>query len=224
MIKKKCNAYKNIKKSIAKLTIIQQATGLSPLRLVNIFLKYKINSEEKMNADELASDSAYKYFKRETSVYLKKHKSDRSYQMMLDLIESEYLSKEYFGMDYFEVQQNFRNFEIPLKEFVRDGYIALFPITPEMSKTEVAIRNQKLGKISVHTWIGDITNYDYFQQAPCFMMEDVKKAIQMVELYVLNLLHETQLDIDLMKFSSNQKLQVALKPKLDLPKPKINKI
>lgn len=223
MIKKKCSAYRQIKDHIDKLTIIQQATGFSPRRLVGIHLINNKDFREKRGIDQLASDSAYKYFEREKEIYLKENGLNQGYNTMLKFFEGNYLTKNYFGMDYFEVQGNYKNQEAVLKGFVRDAFIATFPITPEMSKSEVAVRNQKLGKISVSHWIGDIVNYDYFYHAPNFMIENVNRAIQIAEMFIFNLLNDASLDIELAKLSTNQRLQTKLQSKQTI-KPKIVKI
>ena len=113
--------------------------------------------------------------------------------------------------------------EVPLKNFVREAFIAMNPITAGMSAKQIAVRNQRLGKISVKHWIGDITNYDYFSQAPGFMMKNVEQSLQYIDLYILNVLNEKQLDHELMKLSANQRLEVKLTPK-EAPKTKIQKI
>ncbi|WP_279211863.1 hypothetical protein [Delftia acidovorans] len=231
MIKKKSNAYKHITANIAKLVIIQQATGISPSLLVTLFLKNISNENlflKKKTKDEywdwsVSDGSGYKYFKRASIAYLKKNEKDQVYQTLLEFFKNEYLTRDYFGMTYAEAVQNYKDQEAPLRQFVREAFIKIHPITPEMNPVEKAIRNQKLGKISVNHWIGDITNYDYFSDAPGFMMENVKKAIQYIEIYILNILNEKQLDHDLMKLSTNQKLQFNL-PLKKSPKQKVNKI
>ena len=231
MIKKKSNAYGLIKNNIVKLTIVQQATGISPNNLVNIFLKTHQDSDLKIKKKtkegywdwELSSKSAYKYFKRESEKYLEQATATSGYLLMLDHIRDHYLTRDYFGMEYREIELTYRSQEAILKDFVREAFIAIFPITPEMTSKEKAIRNQKLGKISVKHWIGDIVNYKYYEQAPGFMMENVRTAISRVELYVLNVLHERELDHDLGKLMSNQNLQTKLIPK-ESAKNKINKI
>lgn len=92
-----------------------------------------------------------------------------------------------------------------------------------MSPKEIALRNQKLGKISVKHWIGDITNYEYFSQAPGFMMTNVQQALQYIDLYIINILNEKQLDFELMKLSTNQRLEIKFPPK-DAIRTKIQKI
>ena len=234
MIKKKSNTYKHIKANIAKLAIIQQTTSISPARLVTIFLKNISNENlflKKKTQDgywdwKLADQTAYKYFKKELASYLKKNGTDNSYNTMQELLKSNYLTKNYFGMDYWAAADNYWAQEAALRNFVREAFISMFPLTPAMSPAERAIRNQKLGKMSVAHWIGDVTNYDYFLQAPGFMMKNVEQAIQYVELYIVNLLNEKQLDYDLMKLSTNQKLVDKLQPKQPhlIIKSKIQKI
>ncbi|VWD46183.1 hypothetical protein BLA18110_07265 [Burkholderia lata] len=121
------------------------------------------------------------------------------------------------------MSNNYYAQEEPLKNFVREGFIAINPINSEMSPKEIAIRNQKLGKISVNHWIGDITNYDYFNQAPGFMMKNVQQALQYIDLYILNILNEKQLDHEIMKLSTNQKLEAKFAA-TEAPKIKIHKI
>ncbi|WP_322038035.1 hypothetical protein [Burkholderia cenocepacia] len=72
-------------------------------------------------------------------------------------------------------------------------------------------------------WIGDITNYDYFSQAPEFMMKNVQQALQYIDLYLLNILNEEQLEQEFMKLSTNQRLELKLQPKQEAKK-KIIKI
>jgi hypothetical protein len=82
-----------------------------------------------------------------------------------------------------------------------------------MNKADVARRNQKLGKISVKHWIGDIVNYEYFHQAPNFMQTNVKNAIQIAEIFLYNLVSDKDLDLEIMKLSSNLYLEEKLNPK-----------
>lgn len=65
---------------------------------------------------------------------------------------------------------------------------------------------------------------DYFSQTPGFMMDNVKNSINMIELYVANLLNDKDLDHDLMKLETNQNLQTKLQPKPQEVKAKIVKI
>lgn len=227
MIKKKNNSYTLIKKNIAKLAIIHQSTEISPNRLVTLFLK-SFSDEEillpKKTKDEywdwkLDDNTAYKYFKKELAVYLKMNPDDPSYRTMQEHFKSNYLTKNYFGENYYFLAGNYYAQEQLLKDFVREGFIAVHPITPAMSPKDVAIRNQRLGKISVKHWIGDITNYDYFSQAPGFMMKNVEQSLQYIDLYILNVLNEKQLDHELMKLSANQRLEVKL-PRKETPKTK----
>ncbi|MCL9844633.1 hypothetical protein [Ralstonia solanacearum] len=221
MIKKKNNTYNLIKKNIAKLAIIQQTTNISPNRLVSIFLKNLSSDEillQKKTKEgywdwKLADNTAYKYFKKELSTYLKTNLEDTSFRTMKEYFKSNYLTKDYFGENYASLADNYFAQELTLKNFVRESFISVYPITPEMTPTEVAIRNQKLGKISVKHWIGDIINYDYFSQAPGFMMNNVQQALQYIDLYIMNVLNEKQLDHELVRLSTNQRLEVKLQPK-----------
>ena len=232
MIKKKNNTYKHIKDNIAKLTLIQQATSISPETLTAIFLSTveeenlhirKKTQEGYWNWD-LADKTAYKYFGRQSAKYRKEMQSNDSFTVMLEFIKSAYLSKEYFGYNYNVLIADYRNEEAILKKFVRKAFIEVHPITPGMSPKEKALRNQRLGKISVEHWIGDIVHYDYFNQAPGFMMEKVICAIDAIKLYATNLLNDKQLDIDLMKLSTNQRLEIKLQPKPQVAKKKVIKI
>lgn len=231
MIKKKNNTYRLIKTNIAKLVIIQQTTDFSPIRLIAVFLKNLAIDDvllQKKTKDgywdwKLADRSAYKYFKKELTAYLRNNSNDPSFHAMKEHFRANYLTKAYFGEDYASLANNYFAQENPLKEFVREGFIAINPITSDMTPKEVAIRNQLLGKISVKHWIGDITNYDYFSQAPGFMMKNVEQALQYIDLYILNILNEKQLDHELMKLSTNQRLEDKLVPK-HTPKTKIQKI
>lgn len=232
MIKKKNNSYKLIKKNIAKLAIIHQTTKISPNRLVSIFLRNSLTEEislPKKSRDgywnwTLADDTAYKYFKKELTSYLKRNADQPSFQTMQEHFKSNYLIKEYFRESYESLAENYYAQEQQLKDFVREGFIAIHPITPDMSPKEVAIRNQKLGKISVNHWIGDIMNYEYFSQAPGFMMKNVQDALQYIDLYIINILNEKQLDHELMKLSTSQRLENKLPTKDSLIKSKPLKI
>ena len=53
---------------------------------------------------------------------------------------------------------------------------------------------------------------DYFSQAPGFMTDNVKNSINIIEIYVANLLNDKDLDHDLMKLETNQNLQTKLPP------------
>ena len=231
MIKKKNNSYALIRKNISKLAIIHQTTEISPNRLVALFLKSFSDEEillSKKTKDEywdwkLDENTAYKYFKKELSVYLKRSQNEPNALIMQEHFKSNYLTKEYFGENYQYLAGNYYAREQLLKDFVREAFIAVYPITSGMSPKDVAIRNQKLGKISVKHWIGDITNYDYFSQAPGFMMQNVQQALQYIDLYIINILNERQLDHELMKISINQRLEVKLAPKKAI-RTKIQKI
>lgn len=235
MINKKNNSYELIKKNIVKLTIIQQATGISPTNLINIFLRTHQDSDLKMKGRtegvyseeywnfEKVSKNSYKYFKNESRQYLDKARGTSTFEVMLNHIKNTYLIRDYFGMEYEELELTYKSQESFLKNFAREAFIAVYPIMPDMTPKERAIRNQKLGKISVNHWIGDIVNYAYFDQAPGFMMENVKTAINRIEFYVLNVLHEKELDQDLEKMATNQNLQAKLIPK-ETTKQKIIKI
>lgn len=231
MIKKKNNTYKLIKANISKLVIIQQTTEISPGRLISIFLKNLSADDlllQKKTKDgywdwKLADSTAYKYFKKELSAHLKKNLEDASFRTMKEHFKANYLTKDYFGENYASLADNYFAQEQTLKNFVREAFISIHPITPDMTSTEVAIRNQRLGKISVKHWIGDITNYDYFNDAPGFMMKNVQQALQYIDLYILNILNEKQLDHELMKLSTNQRLEAKLAPN-ETPKTKIQKI
>ena len=220
MIKKKNNSHKLIKKNIAKLVIIHQATKISPNRLVSIFLRNSSLEDTllpKKTKDEywdwsLADNTAYKYFKKELTSYLKRNADQLSFQTIQEHFKFNYLTKEYFGENYESLAENYYAQEQPLKDFVREGFIAIHPITPDMSPKELAVRNQKLGKISVKHWIGDITNYEYFSQAPGVMMKNVQDALQYIDLYIIKILNEKELDHELEKLSVNQRLDTKLLP------------
>lgn len=224
MIRKTSNAYKLIKKNIGLLTLIQQATDISPSRLVILFLKNipdqelfikKKTKDEFWTTEPLSPESAYKYYKRASNAYLKKIEENPNYHSLMDFFKENYLTKDYFGpgQDFYELRKAYFYEEAGLKRFIREAFIKTFPITPDMSPKERAIRNQKLGKISTQHWIGDITNYDYFQQAPGFMMKRVEEAIRMIELYVAHLLNEKDIWLRTMNLLSNQRLEERLIPK-----------
>lgn len=213
MIKKKNNSYTLIKKNIAKLALIHKTTDISPNRLAALFLK-SLSEEDlllpKKTKDgywdwKLADNTAYKYFKKEMAVYLKRNQNDPRFIIMQEQFKSNYLTKEYFGENYQFLADNYYALEQPLKDFVKEAFIATYPITPAMSPKEIAVRNQKLGKISVKHWIGDITNYDYFSQAPGLMMHNVQQTLQYIDLYIINILNEKELDYELMKLSTSQR-------------------
>ncbi len=156
MIKKKNNTYKLIKKNIDKLAIIQQATKISPNRLVALFLKNLSLDDIALHKKtkegywdwKLADATAYKYFKKELAAYLKRNIDSSSFHTMQEHFRSNYLTKEYLGESYSALTFSYLAQEIALKNFVREAFIAVNPITSEMTPTEVATRNQKLGKIS----------------------------------------------------------------------------
>jgi len=232
MIKKKNNAYKLIKANTPKLALIHHATGFSPNRLASLFLKNTSQDDlviQKKTKDgfwdwKLADDTAYKYLKKEIATYLKKNSETQTFLVMLEHFKANYLTKTYFGEDYQSLVHTYRFQESPLKNFVREEFIAVYPITAGMSPREKAARNQRLGKISVKHWIGDITNYDYFSQAPEFMMDNVQQALLYIDLYIMNLLNEKQLDSELSNLSVNQKLEAKLVPKANSTKVKPLKI
>ena len=56
------------------------------------------------------------------------------------------------------------------------------------------------------------------------MMDNVKNSINMIEIYVANLLNDKDLHHDLMKLETNQNLQTKLQPKPQEVKAKIVKI
>lgn len=232
MIKKKNNAYKLIKANTPKLALIHHATGFSPNRLASLFLKNTTQDAlviQKKTKDgfwdwRLADDTAYKYLKKDIAAYLKKNTDTPTFQIMLEHFNTNYLTKDYFGQDYQSLVSTYQFQESPLKDFMREGFIALNPITADMTPKERAVRNQRLGKISVKHWIGDITNYDYFSQAPGFMMKNVQQALQYIDLYIMNLLNEKQLDGELSNLSVNQRLEAKLVPKANSTRVKSLKI
>ncbi|MDA8453670.1 hypothetical protein M4R22_02725 [Acidovorax sp. GBBC 3334] len=232
MIKKKNNAYSLIKYNTPKLALIHHATGFSPNRLSSLFLKNTSQDDlaiQKKSKDgfwewKLADDTAYKYLLKEISAYLKKNRETHTFQIMLEHFKANYLTKTYFGEDYQSLASNYYFQEASLKKFVREAFIAINPITAGMSPKERAVRNQRLGKISVKHWIGDITNYDYFSQAPGFMMKNVQQALRYADLYIMNLLNEKQLDGELSNLSVNQRLETKLVPKAHSTKVKPLKI
>lgn len=232
MIKKKNNAYKLIKANTPKLALIHHATGFSPNRLAALFLKNTSQDDlviQKKSKDgfwdwKLADDTAYKYLKKEVTAYLKQNVDTPTFQIILEHFNKNYLTKDYFGEDYQSLVNTYRFQEGPLKDFARQAFIAINPITAGMSPKDRAVRNQRLGKISVKHWIGDITNYDYFSQAPGFMMSNVQQALQHIDLYIMNLLNEKQLDSELSNLSVNQRLEQSLIPKASTVKFKPLKI
>lgn len=222
MIRKTSNAYKLIRQNIGKLTLIQQATGISPSRLVTLFLKNipdhdlfikKKTKDEYWTTEPLSPVSAYKYYKRASDSYLKKIEINPNYSDLMQFFKDTYLTKNYFGQDFHELRNTYYSEEASVKKFVRDAFIQVFPLTPDMTPKQRAIRNQKLGKISTQHWIGDITNYEYFQQAPGFMMKRAEEAIRMIEFYVAHLLNENDIGPLAMKILSNQNLAEKLTPK-----------
>ena len=232
MIKKKNNTYKLIKANTPKLALIHHATCFSPSRLASLFLKNISQDDlviQKKTKDgfwdwRLADDTAYKYLQKEISTYLKKNSKTQTFLIMLEHFNTNYLTKTYFGEDYQSLVNTYQFQEGPLKDFVREAFIAINPITPGMSPKERAVRNQRLGKISVKHWIGDITNYDYFSQAPGMMMNNVLFALQYIDLYIMNLLNEKQLEHELSNLSVNQGLEQTLIPKTTTTKVKPLKI
>ncbi|ASL74285.1 hypothetical protein G7939_12660 [Ralstonia solanacearum] len=232
MIKKKNNTYMLLKENAPKLALIHYATEFSPNRLAAMFLRNLSVDDfvvEQMTDDgywewKLADNTTYKYFHRQVSSYLKKYANDPSFQTMVEHLESAFLTRKYFGPNYQDLAYSYFLRVQSLKDFARADFIAKNPITPEMSRKELAIRNQLLGKISVRHWIGDITNYEYFSQAPTSMRKDVQGSLQQIDRYIVNLLNDTQFDKELFKFSASQKLQARLAPKSSQAKSKPIKI
>jgi len=218
MIQKKNNAYRLIKANTPKLALIHHATDFSPNRLASLFLKNTSQEDlviQKKTKDgfwdwKLADDTAYKYLKKEITAYLKKNVDTSTFQIMLEHFNTNYLTKDYFGQDYQSLVNTYQFQESPLKDFVREAFIEVNPITAGMSPQERAVRNQRLGKISVKHWIGDITNYDHFSQAPGFMMKNVQQTLQHIDLYIMNLLNENQLGHELSNLMVNQNLEAKL--------------
>jgi hypothetical protein len=224
MIKKETNAYKQIKDNIKKLTIIQQATEFSPQRLVHIHLAYCTDLMEIIDVEKLNTKSFYKYFAKESVKYLRDSQSSKAYQTILESIKANYLTKKYFGADYFQILNDYTKEVDKLKDFALNACRSAFPLTSDMSKSEAARRNQKLGKISVKHWIGDIGNYEYFHQAPNFLQVNVNNEIQMAEIFIHNLISDKNLDLEIMKLSSNLYLEEKLAPKSMQIKSKLVKI
>jgi hypothetical protein len=232
MIKKKNNTYKLIKKNIAKLAIIQQTTEFSPKHLATIFLNnlspdatfFPKKTKDGYWDWKLADDTAYKYFLRELAKYLKQHGDTAPFQILKEYFKSSYLTKQYFGEDYAGLVLIYSSQELHLKNSVRQTFIDEHPIMPGMTPKEVAIRNQRLGKISVKHWIGDIVNYNHFGQAPEMMMSNLKEALHFIELYIANLLNERDLDQELSNLLVNQRLEQKLITKQVRAKPKPLKI
>ena len=224
MIQRKSDVYAQIKKNITKLALIQEATEISPFRLSGIFLKYLNRAAERDELNEILQASVYKYFCRQLADYKTRNKAAQGYTTILDRLKSKHLRNEYFGEQYEEVAFEFRTQEKVLKDFVSKAFKAIFPITTEMSPREVATRNQKFGKMSVNMWIGDILNYEFFYDAPGFMIGNVERSILRVDLYVLNLLTDEELEADVMKLAINQKLEATLSIKQQSAKQKISKL
>lgn len=232
MIRKNTNAYRLIKNNIGVLTLIHQATGISPSRLVIIYLKNlppqelfikKKTKDEYWSTDLISEKSAYKYFRHASQSFLDEFEENPNYTTLREVFKNTYLKKCYFGQDFHELLNVYLWHEKAVKNFVKEAFVQAYPLTPNMSPREKAIRNQKLGKISVNHWIGDIVHYDYFSQAPNFMMVGMNNAIKMIELYVANILNESQLTHELMKLKINQRLEARLKPK-SAQKIKVTKI
>lgn len=221
MIKKKNNSYRLVKENITKLTLIHLVTRISPSNLTAIFLSNlgedKLRLMKKTKDGywqwDLSKKTPYKYFRRESAKYLKNNQSSQIFKTMLQVVQDKYLSKDYIGFRYEDLLLNYRSQELFLKNFVRETFVAVFPLLPTMTPKERAMRNQRLGKISCDHWIGDIVECDYFSQAPGFMMDNVKNSINMIELYVASLMNDKNLDHDLMKLETNQNLQTKLQPK-----------
>lgn len=224
MIKKKCKAYEIIRNDIAKLAVIQEATDYSPSRLVNFYIHNQLIKKDREEMALISAESSYKYFCKQLKTYKKSAALNSSHTTMLELVKSQYLAESYFGKDYEILAEFYRDQENRLKDFVRDAYKDVFPITSDMTPSEVAVRNQKLGKISVKTYIGDVTNYWYFNQAPGFMMKNVQGALGHIDLFILRLLMDQSLHLEFKKLALNQKLEEKFQSKPQTKKSKALKI
>lgn len=223
MIKKKNEAYNLIKINITKLTLIQEVTGYSPSRLITLYLKQEfLEGDDPKQANEL-TDSGYIYFCKERKYYKTKSDLTIGHSLMLEVIKERFLTKEYFGLSFENLCNTYRSKENLIKKFAKEAFKATYPLTPEMSPRAKAMRNQRLGKISTQAWIGDILNYDYFEQTPGFMMEDVKTVLSHIDLLIMRLLFDSDLEKAINNLKSNQRLEERLIPK-QTRNPKIVKI
>lgn len=168
--------------------------------------------------------SAYKYFNKVLNERKSMLKESDSYRVTLEIVKGRYLSADYFGTSYEELANTYRQKEDWLKTFVKEAYKATHPITPDMTPSEVARRNQLLGKISVSGYIGDVVRYNYFKDAPGFMIENVERSLSAIDLFIARLLHDKGLDQLCAKLASNHVLHAKLPPKTHTIKSKIQKI
>lgn len=233
MIRKKSEAYKLIKDNIGKLAIIQEVTQYSPTRLVNFFLNFQARQDhspfdlliahEEQQYNPLSDKSAYKYFNKHLNEYLNLHKNSQAYALMIEVLQKDFLCADYFGMSYQDLANTYRQKEQWVKAFVKEAYKAMYPITPDMTPSQVGARNQKIGKVSVRSYIGDLVDYSYFKEAPSFMMADVELALSSIDLFICRLLSDRTLDQQFKKLKTNNNLDLKLPPK-NSQKPKISKI
>lgn len=218
MIPKKNDTYQLIRKNILKLSIIQEATQYSPLRLLECFLKFFLQENSPLN-----HKSAYKYFNKVLNERKSILKESDSYRVTLQIVKQSYLSADYFGTSYEEFTNTYRQKEDWLKNFVKEAFKATHPITHDMTPSEVARRNQSLGKISVNSYVGDIVHYSYFKDAPGFMIADVERSLSAIDIFIARLLHDKSLDQLCGKLATNEELQRRLVPKVT-SKAKVRKI
>ena len=205
MIKRKSEAYFLIKKHIVKLAAIQEATGYSPFRLVNIFLR-----NHPISAVDANSDTAYKYFLKHLRRYKAQFKDSSSHDVLVNHIKKEYLEAKHLGENFSEAATKYLKVEDGIKSFLRDAYKCVYPITSEMSPSEIGARNQRLGKLSTKTWIGDIFNYQFINDAPRNMIVELQQYMKYLDSFILIFFMNGDLDDEANKIALNHKLESKL--------------
>lgn len=223
MIKKKSNTHELIVKNIAKLVLIQDATDYAPSRLADLFLCNKREDLTALGIKRRPPSAAYKYFSKHAKNY-RAAAQTQAHQTLVKVIKEKYMSKEYIGYDFEHFSLGYRSQELAVVNFVRQAFKEVFPITPDMSRSEVASRNQRLGQMSVSMRIGDLPNYRFFDDAVFFMQRNVEAALFMTDLYILNMLNDKELDQDIAKLNTFQRLEENLGHKATSERKKFSKI
>lgn len=233
MIEKKSDTYRQIHENIAKITVVQDATGISPYYLVMAFTKYvmAVTPAEQVTSTRISiysqystqtGSSAYKYFLTQSAAYKAKHADGQAYRVMLEELRTKYLGKPYYGVTFKTHSSVYSTFEKAIKETARKNFLRKNPITLEMSQAEVAARNQRLGKISTQMWIGDILNYDFISDMHEGLVRELKAKLNRVGVCLVHLLSDPELQDAIEKMKLYEKLEEKLQPKGE--KEKVKKI
>lgn len=233
MIEKKNDAYWQIQDNIAKLTLVQEATGISPYYLVMAFTKYVVAGKAagQITATRISTysqsstktgSSAYKYFLTQSAVYKAKHAEGEAYGVILEELKAKFLTKPYYGVTFKTHSSVYSTFEKAIKEIARKSFLKKNPITPEMSQAEVAARNQRLGKMSARMWIGDILNYDFLNDVHEGLVRELKAKLNRVGVCLVHLLSNPELQEAIEKMKLYEKLEGRLQT--NTVKEKVKKI